>query len=819
MLRKQWTVKKSNDIIEFNDINPILMQILAQRGIDTKEEIKSFLYGDEKNLEDPFLLVDMDHAINRIITAIENNQKIIVFGDYDVDGISSTALLYTYFKEKFNYKLDYYLPDRQREGYGLNLNAINSFIKDSYDLLITVDCGITALNEVSYASANGLDVIVTDHHQAADELPEALAVIDPHRDDDAYPFKDFAGVGVAFKLCQALEYKVESTYYSSLLEELLEIVALGTVADIVPLKGENRIFVKKGLEIINKKPNTGLKMLIDLLGLNNKKISTGHIAFMLAPHLNAAGRIANPEEGIKLLIERDNDKAKSIALNLRKANQKRQDIEKRIFEEAKEMVEEMDLEKEKAIILASDKWHHGVIGIVASKIVELYYRPTILIAIDGHIGKGSCRSIKSLNIHKALLETLSYLESFGGHKMAAGLSIAPNKIDEFREIFNNYLNNKLTDEDLIAEMKVDAVLEVSDITNNFYKNLSQLEPYGMANSRPKFVLLNTNIDKAYPVGKEKKHIKFLLENKLNGIGFGFGDYHKQFLEGKVDIAFHLDINTWQNQKNLQLCLEDFKIREDLNTHPVYFETREIKIADKRGCQNHSIYIKKLMNLGKKVLLYANDLRLIDILKKEIDEKYFFTADKSEDLRLFEERTKGLVIVTPSSDLNLYGVNIDEFVFSSMPFSLKEMKSLINKFELERLNMHLIFTEESIEVNCKIIKNSLPSAEYLREFYYYTKTFLNKSVSIDQLHQFIKDRKKIRCNKTILKYSIKILNELGLIKINNNSIKISREANRKLDLSSSISYNEIIDKIKQFDELKEIMLQKDLFPLISKISFR
>ena len=444
-MKNKWYIKRDKSIGKIDGLSPLLLQLLSNRGLTEEKSIKSFLYGGINDLEEPFLLKDMDRAVERIDRAVKNGERIIVYGDYDVDGITATALLYRYFKEVYNYQIDYYIPRRKEEGYGLNQAAVEEFIKKDYDLLLTVDCGISAHEEVKYSMSHGLDVIITDHHQAGQEIPPALAVIDPHRGDDEYPFKSLAGVGVAFKLCQALEYNKNQRYISDLLLNLLDLVALGTVADIVPLNGENRIIVREGLQVLERTGNIGLQKLIQITGLAGRQLNTGNLAFIIAPHLNAAGRMDSAGKCVELLITEDEVLAEVIALELRVANRERQELEEKILQEALEKVAaEINLEEEKAIVLAAEGWHPGVIGIVASRLVESYYRPVILIAIDEDgRGKASCRSIRNLNLYEALQRCSNYLETFGGHEMAAGLTIKVESIEGFRKEFNRFLDEKL----------------------------------------------------------------------------------------------------------------------------------------------------------------------------------------------------------------------------------------------------------------------------------------------------------------------------------------------------------------------------------------
>lgn len=823
-MKKKWYLRNKTRNNDINGLTPILSQILNNRGLTEKKAVETFLYGSIGDLYDPFLLEDMDKAVRRINKAINNHEKILVFGDYDVDGITSTTLIYRYFKETFNYQVDFYLPDRQKEGYGLNIEAIKGFCQKKYDLLLTVDCGITAIEEVAYAITNGLDVIVTDHHQPGDIIPEALAIINPHRKNDKYPYKYLAGVGVAFKLCQALEYSISGKYISEHLLNLIDIVTLGTVADIVALTGENRFIVKKGLELINNTHNLGLRKLIDKVGLANKDISTGHISYIIAPHLNAAGRVSDPEVCVELLITDDPDKAEHIAAELNMTNKERQELEQRILDEAKEMVEnQINLEEEKAIILASKNWNYGVIGIVASRLVELYYRPTILIAIDQEgEGKGSCRSINGLNIYQALNECSHYLKGFGGHKMAAGLTIAPGALSDFKNSFNKVVNDYLDDGDFIPELGLDALLQQEDINIKLYKDLYLLEPYGMGNPRPKFMLNNVRINKAYVVGKNKNHLSFSLDSGIRGIGFGYGDKLSEFYNQKLDLAFHLDLNEWNGKTEVQLCLEDFSIRSQLKYFPIEYRGDGYILADKRGCHDTGGYLKELINLNHKIAVYINNLKLYHRIKMELGEEFVFLAKKPSEVKEFRKINKGILFFTTNmiNDISLsdkQGAYIKDLVFLSLPFSLKEMKKVIDVLSFEDIRVHLLYSEKDVVINKGILQKKIPNARYLRQLYLYLKACSKESIIFDELKELIIRDKKIYSNKDIIKKGIEIFEELGLVENHGTTVLLLPEPGKKLDLSNSISYNNNVNVVEKYNCFVDLALARDLFLLIDKIN--
>lgn len=820
-MQKKWYLRINKELDKIGGLPPLLLKILKNRGLTEEKEINRFLYGKLEDLHNPYLLKDMKKAVERINEAINKKEKVIIFGDYDVDGITAVALIMRYFKEKFSFQMDFYLPDRRKDGYGLNHEAVRSFCQRDYDLLLTVDCGITAVEEIAYARKKGLDVIVTDHHQAGELLPDALAVINPVQKDDLYPDKDLAGVGVAFKLCQAIEYSREGRYFSEELLNLLDIVTLGTIADIVSLKGENRIIVKKGLELLKNTKNPGLKKLINRTGLFNKEINTGQIAYIIAPHLNAAGRISTPDICLELLLTDDYERAEEIAVELTEINRSRQELQEKILDEAVRMVQkEIDLEKEKGIVLASRNWNHGIIGIVASKLIDLYYRPAILIAVDEDgVGKGSCRSINTLDIYQALSKCSSCLESYGGHKMAAGITINAEQISDFRIQFNSILNDSLNKNDLIPELKIDSVIEPSEINMEFYKYIKLLEPFGMGNSRPRFLLSNVNIKNAYPVGKDKKHLKFYLDNGLEGIGFNFGDSANKIFRENVDIAFHLDLNEWNGTRKVIIVLEDYNIKKTLDYYPVEYRSEKHYLLDKRGCQDIQGYLEFLLNSKFKTAVYINSFNLYNNFKKKINNKNIFLAYNLMELNKFRKCREGILFFTTNLLSKIYksaDYSISDIVFLSLPFSLQEMKKVITFFSFEKLRIHLLYSQKDVEINKWIIRKKIPSADYLRKLYIFLKTCSSEMLFLNTIVALINDYGKTSCNQEIIKKGIDIFEELGLVVQKEKAIILLPEPVEKLDLSSSISYNYNINIVKNYNYFVKLALNGDLYLLFDKI---
>ncbi|HFB68276.1 MAG TPA: single-stranded-DNA-specific exonuclease RecJ, partial [Calditrichae bacterium] len=435
-------------------IPDLLSKILLKRGIDSFEKARHYFRPDLEALHDPFLMKDMERAVDRLVQALENGEKIMVYGDYDVDGVSGASLLYLVLSQLVGPKVSYYIPDRITEGYGLSIKSIDEIAAQGVSLIVTIDCGVTAVEEIAHANQLGIDVIVADHHQPGETLPPAVAVLDPKREDCPYPFKELAGVGVGFKFMQALYKRLGLP--ESELDQYLDIVALGSCADIVPVIDENRILVRHGLDRINFNPRYGIKALLESSGIEKKEITVGLIVFVLAPRINAVGRMGDAKRAVQLFTARSLQEARAIARELERENKARRNVDETTFKEALEIVENrLDPENDYAFVLYKKDWHPGVIGIVASRIVERYYRPTIMISVVDGIGKGSARSISGFNIYEAIRDCSHLLTAFGGHKYAAGLTIEEEKIPAFIECFKNIARERITPQDLVPQMTID----------------------------------------------------------------------------------------------------------------------------------------------------------------------------------------------------------------------------------------------------------------------------------------------------------------------------------------------------------------------------
>jgi single-stranded-DNA-specific exonuclease len=581
---KIWTCNKISEIdakriSDEANVPKLIAKVLLNRGINDCKKIWRFLDPSLEDLNDPFLMKDMDRAAERVKTALVNKEKIVIYGDYDVDGITSTSILIN-FLSRLGATCDFYIPDRIDEGYGISIAAIDKIRQISPSLIITADCGITAVDEVKYIKECGMDIIITDHHECTGVLPDAHAIVNPHRPDCMYPFKGLAGVGVVYKFIHALCIEMS---LGDIYQDYIDLVTLGTVADVVPLVDENRIIVKYGIPKIENTSNIGLRALINNSGLENRTITSTSISFILAPRINAAGRLGDAGRGVRLFTTKDEREALGIALELNEENKNRQDMELYIFSEAINAIEaKIDLDREKVIVAAGKSWHHGVIGIVASKITERYYRPCLLLSVENGICKGSGRSIEGFNLFKALKYCSPLLTKFGGHELAAGLSLKHSNLELFRKMINEYANTILEDEDLIPRIRIDASIEKQDINMDSVKALADLAPFGAGNSEPVFSYDKLRISDIRTVG-EDRHLKLWLRDNgfyTEAIGFNMGTLINEFNAGDLlDAAFSLEINSWNSNERIQFNLKDIKLNEEVVMKNNYFFTLDKHIEN------------------------------------------------------------------------------------------------------------------------------------------------------------------------------------------------------------------------------------------------
>ena len=556
---------KDNEIPAFfsiHGISPLVAGILLRRGIDTEDKLKHFCYDTPADLSDPFLMKGMQAAVDRIILALQKKEPLVIYGDYDVDGITATSILYRFLKrEEANVR--FYIPARETEGYGLNLPAVQKLAEEGCKLLITVDNGIAAADIIAQAPET-MDIIVTDHHLVPEKIPNAIAVLNPHQKDCRYPYKELAGCGVAYTVCRALALTLHNEAY----EEDMELVAMGTIADVVSLTGENRILVREGLRKMRHTQIPGLAALLRAAGIvkpgEDKPISVEDVSFGLAPRLNAAGRIAHARMGVDLLISYSREKAEHIARNLCEINVKRQAVEKGIYEEAVRRLHQLNAEKADVMVIDGHGWNPGVIGISASRILEQYNRPVLMITIKDGIGKGSCRSIPAFDIYQALKAQESLLIQLGGHKMAAGFSIREENIPAFRKAINDYAARVLSPEDFIPELELEEYLPLRELTPRFIHELEILEPFGCDNPRPLFASKNLHVNYTRHMGKDNKHFKCMFEQdniSRQGIFWNTGISSPCRNGDIVSAAYRAEIHEWYGE-NVQLICKDIIIRPE-----------------------------------------------------------------------------------------------------------------------------------------------------------------------------------------------------------------------------------------------------------------
>ncbi|MDR0306406.1 MAG: single-stranded-DNA-specific exonuclease RecJ [Chitinispirillales bacterium] len=545
------------------NVSQTAASILAGRKLATFDQCKKFFRPSIDDFHDPFLFKDMEKAVSRIKQAVDANEKIIIYGDYDVDGVTSTVLLVKVFK-RLGADCGYYLPNRLTEGYGVSDSGIHHAAQTGASLIITVDCGITAHAQAALASSLGIDLIITDHHEPKKELPRALAIINPIMADNGYPDKSLAGVGTALKLCQALGIVTERK--CELWQDLLELAALGTAADIVPLTGENRVIASLGFSQMRDSSILGLRALIDSQGLTGKKLSTSEVVFQIAPCINAVGRLGDPGRGVELLLTEDPAIAALFAKELREANLERRALDNIAAEEAAQWVEaNLCPYNDFSIVAASYDWHVGVIGIVASRMAERFCRPSILFSLgeDG-MARGSGRSAGGMHLLDALSECSPLLESYGGHGAAAGLQIRNDRVDEFREKFNIVVRGRLSQDDLVPRVTVDAEVPITSITSKLLRIIKQMEPFGPGNMRP--VLLCRDLKHRYApraVGQNQNHLKLSLTSQgvtMDAIAFNFGERIAEISESSsLDVAFSLEENEWNGKVSLQMNVKGVSV--------------------------------------------------------------------------------------------------------------------------------------------------------------------------------------------------------------------------------------------------------------------
>ncbi|KXG78210.1 Single-stranded-DNA-specific exonuclease RecJ [Fervidicola ferrireducens] len=828
------------------NLHPVILKLLKSRGIEKKEDVVRFLRVSVDDMYNPFLLKDMEKAVTRVKKAILNGEKITVYGDYDVDGVTGCALLVRALREMGG-NVDFYIPSRLEEGYGLNKEAVEKIAKSGTKLIITVDNGIASQEEVIYAKELGMDTVITDHHEPHDDVPKAIAVINPKQKDCSYPFKELAGVGVALKLIQAL-----SNCSREVTVKLLDLVALGTIADMVPLVDENRIIAKCGINVLRSTDKKGLLALLEECRLSVKNIDEEKISYILAPRLNAAGRLLDAALAVQLLLADEEKEAQKLAKDLEVLNRERQAVETKIYNEAKEYIlKNVNFDKEKVIVASGSGWHPGVIGIVASKLVQNFCIPCILISEEGEEGRGSARSIPGFNIFEALKQLSGMLDKFGGHEQAAGFTIKVNEIENFRSKINE-LAKSIAKDSWEMKLKIDMELTPEELTTELAEQLELLKPFGFGNPKPVFVCRNMSIEQIKTVGEKENHLKIRLkkrEKEFSAIGFNFGNYKNQLeIAPLIDVAFWLELNEWEGNKKLQLNLKDIKIpflRDEImikleeeyynrflnviremdfnnveeNRYSIGNEIKFIKVKNKRK------YVKSLFESDKRTLVKVNTpyqawrllayLKKFDIVKSDVG--VFFNLDSKDILS-----KKNVILIDPRADSHKALSDVmEEIVFYDPPFSVELMKDHI--LDLPSHKLHLIFNREDLRYNYLVCEKLLPGKQILAltlGFVYSLSKNKKNTFSLNELVDYLRSRNLKKADRIIVINVLNVLEELGILKyvIDKDEAKVLHfNFNlKRLDISLSPTYQKllllrkkVIEFYNNFQNIQELLKQEEI----------
>ena len=804
---KKWTLKHKGKVNETDlskkiNISPEISQILKNRGIDNEKDAEIFMNPSLEYLRDPFLMKDMKKSTDRIKKAIENKERIYIYGDYDVDGVSSTSILFLYFKS-IDFPVKYYIPNRLEEGYGINEEAIKKIHNDGCDLIITVDCGITSVKEVDLANELGIDVIITDHHECQSEIPNALAIVNPKQEDCNYPFDMLCGCGVAFKIIQALTDEEE---FKTSMFDYLEIVTLATICDIVPLIDENRIIVKNGLKLMKEGKNLGLRELIKVCGIETEKIGSSHIGYSVGPRINASGRLGYSYLGVQLFTTDLEDEAKEIANILEAKNIERQMIESKMYKEAEEVLLSDERYKEdKVLVIAKEGWQHGIIGIVASKLTEKYYKPTVLLTIEDGEATGSARSIKGFSIFDALVSCKDLMNKFGGHEQAAGLALNRENIDELRQRVNKIADYNLTKEDLIENIKVEYELSEESATLDLVEDLHKLEPFGLSNPSPRFIMRDLLLTNIFKMGKNKQHLKLIVENEKSYecVGFNMAYLADDFQVGdKIDVLFQVDENNFNNERKVQFLLKDIRL-----SHPKSAVTNDlsIKLFEKIVPNNKDDLYS--ININEEDLLIDVDgdkkINVFDYIKEDTlvitnTLNGFYRALSDISLSGFEYEINYNYIKEKNNKVQLiFSPNIDKI-------DLKRYNRIIlydylyNKGEYSYLNKNILNNENIIKYYStedkiylkNIIDNIVPTREEFINIYKQMLVSKELELKLNELKRVF----KLLPLKTFV--ILKVFKELNLLNFkinyeeNNIAICLLEKPDKKLNLDESVILNNL-----------------------------
>lgn len=755
---KRWHISEFDsieidEISKTNGIHPLIAKILVQRGIKTKEEVFRFLNIDLSLLHDPFLLNGMAEAVKRIQTAIIKNEKILIYGDYDADGITSTTLLYKTLKI-LEADISYYIPNRFSEGYGVNADAVIQAANDGVTLIITVDTGITAVEEARLAKELGMTLIITDHHEPPAVLPDAFAVINPKKPGDPYPFKHLAGVGVAFKLAHGLLGRIPA--------EFIDIAAIGTIADMVPLVDENRMIASMGLAKLKTTEHIGLQALIRKAGLSGREITAGHVGFAIGPRINASGRLDSADHAVRLLLSDDNHEAEELLGILEEMNQERQYLVEEAAKEALQILKEQNMEQDKVLVLAKEGWHVGIIGIVASRILEKFYRPTIILSIDPvtNTAKGSARSIEGYDIYQALSTVKELLPHFGGHPAAAGLSIRKEDIGPLRGKLNELAENWLSEEDFIPIQKVDASCTIHDIDISLIQQIEAFAPFGIGNPSPVFLIDPLEVKDLTALGKNKQHLRLNVENQrksIEAILFKRGElFYEAAPYSKAQLIGEFSINEWKGRMKPQIIVKDIHI-PDLQV----FDWRNNKTREER---------LKELSVQKPLIFYDEQSDSLDPINQGMAVSY-----KKWD-HLNEIQTNTLILF-------------------SLPPSLEQLKRILrSNRNWERIYCLFGDQEKDVAYNFPIDRNLFKRA------YIELKAVEKEKKSVLDLQETEYLLKNLGIRSELIQFILEVFSELGFIIMKGDMIHLHPNPERK-ELNQSKTYKKMVEE----KEAKELLL--------------
>ncbi|WP_075982417.1 single-stranded-DNA-specific exonuclease RecJ [Bacillus massilinigeriensis] len=741
--KSRWIVRETNQeqverLVSELNITPLVASLLVNRGLETPESARSFLFDKNQDFHDPFLMSDMDVAVARIKEAIEKQEPILVFGDYDADGVTSTSVMMITLSE-LGANVTFYIPNRFTEGYGPNENAFRQAADQGFRLIITVDTGIAAIHEAKIAKELGIDLIITDHHEPGKELPEALAIVHPKLANSQYPFRDLAGVGVAFKLSHAL--------YGYVPEHLLELTAIGTVADLVSLKDENRLIVKKGLKRLQKTENLGLLALMKKASVKPSSIDEETIGYVLAPRINAIGRLESAEPAVHLILTDNQEEADVLADEIEQLNKERQSLVSEITEQAvKEVEEHFPIKDNAVLVIGGVGWNAGVIGIVASKLVEKYYRPTIVLSFDEEkgIAKGSARSIVGFDLFQNLSTCRDILPHFGGHPMAAGMTLKLSDVTELRDRLNSLASEQLKEEDFIPVTKIDCEVDLSDIQIGAIEEMKLLSPYGMDNPKPRVLVHHVGISQMRRIGSDQSHLKLTLDengNGLDGVGFGLGHLYEGISPlSKISVTGELSINEWNNIRKPQIFLQDISVSS-------------WQLFDFRG-------LKRVHKLS-------------DSIPREKTKWVLFNQENKNKLQKYVGND--LVIVDSKEaavELRLDAFNV---VLVDMPPNKETLERLLGGKKPERIYVH--FYQEKSD-----FFSTMPTREHFKWYY----AFLLKKAPFD-LNRYGDELAKYRgWTRDTIDFMSEVFSELEFVKIDNGFIFLNQNKIKR-DLSESLVY--------------------------------